>query len=122
MLKEIRQQPEHIRAIFMWLSVFIVFSLVIFVWLNSFQQKLALLLNSEEKTETAKQSRSSDDRGSSIKSGESPLAVISSGFNDLRATIIDLFGLASGQKNQIEVIDNLEKRFKVEPKLLPLSE
>jgi len=108
MLKEIRKQPEHIRALFMWLSVFIVFSLVIFVWANSFQQKLVLLLDSKEKTETAKQ--------------ESPLAVIAGGFNDLRATIIDLFGLASGGKNQAEVIDNLEKRFKVEPKLLPLSD
>lgn len=108
MLKEIRNQPEHIRAIFMWLSVFIVFSLVIFIWANSFQQKLALLLNSEEKTETTKQ--------------QSPLAVISSGFNDLRATIIDLFGLATGTRNQIQVIDNLEKRFNVEPRLLPLSE
>ena len=107
MLKEIRNQPEHIRALFMWLSVFIVFSLVVFVWANSFQQKLAFLLNSE-KEETV--------------NPESPLAVIGGGLNDLRATIIDLFGLASGQKNQIEVIDNLEKRFKVEPKLLPLSE
>ena len=110
MLKEIRNQPEHIRALFMWLSVFIVFSLVIFVWANSFQQKLSLLLNSEEKTETAKQG--------------SPLAVIASGFNDLRATIIDLFGLASGKKNELEIKSNLEDRFgsKIEPNLLPVSE
>lgn len=110
MLKEIRNQPEHIRALFMWLSVFIVFSLVIFVWANSFQQKLALLLNPEEKTETAKQ--------------ESPLAVISGGLNDLRATIVDLFGLASGRKNELEIKSNLEDRFgsKIEPNLLPVSE
>ena len=110
MLKEIRNQPEHIRALFMWLSVFIVFSLVIFVWANSFQQKLALLLNSEEKTETAKE--------------ESPLAVIAGGFDDLRATIVDLFGLASGRKNESEIKSSLENRFgsKIKPNLLPVSE
>lgn len=107
MLKEIRSQPDHIRALFMWLSVFIVFSLVIFVWLNSFQQKLAFLLNPEQET-AAEQ--------------ESPFSVMGKSFNDLKATISDLFGLASGAKNQNEVFDNLEKRFKVEPKLLPVSE
>ncbi|MBI2003567.1 MAG: hypothetical protein HYS78_01105 [Parcubacteria group bacterium] len=110
MLKEIRNQPDHIRALFMWLSVFIVFSLVVFVWLNSFQQKLAFLLNSEKEEETVKQT--------------SPLAVIERALSDLRATIFDLFGLASGTKNEFEVKDNLEDRFgvKIEPRLLPVSE
>lgn len=110
MLKEIRRQPEHIRALFMWLSVFIVFSLVIFVWLQGFQQKLTLLLNPSNESETAKQ--------------ESPFAVVGESFNDLRATILDLFGLVSGTKNEKEIKNNLEDRFgaKIEPKLLPLSE
>lgn len=107
MLKEIREQPEHIRAIFMWLSVFIVFSLVVFVWFSSFQQKLVFLL-SPEKEETVEQ--------------ESPLAVIGQSMSDLKATIADLFGLAGGTKIETEVIDNLEKRFNIEPRLLPLSE
>ena len=108
MLKEIRNQPEHIRAIFMWLSVFIVFSLIIVVWAGSFQQKLILLLNSPDKTPLAKQ--------------ESPLGVIGKSFSDLKAVILDLTGLATGKKNQAEVIDNLEKRFDIEPRLLPISE
>lgn len=108
MLKEIRNQPDHIRALFMWLSVFIVFSLVIFVWLNSFQQKLVFLLNPEDEKAAAEQ--------------ESPFSVVGKSFDDLRATIGDLFGLASGRKNQVEVFDNLEKRFKVEPRLLPVTE
>lgn len=109
MLKEIRNQPPHIRAIFMWLSVFIVFSLVIFVWLQGFQQRLTFLLNPSEKGEAAKQ--------------ESPFAAIGGSFNDLRATIFDLFGLASRTKEEIDVRDNLEERTgeKIQPRLLPLS-
>lgn len=109
MLKEIREQPEHIRAIFMWLSVFIVFSLVIFVWANSFQQKLALLLNSPEEEKV-------------LAEEESPFVVIGKSLNDLKATILDLFGLVNGARNETEVINNLERRFEVEPNLLPLSE
>ena len=110
MLKEIRKQPEHIRAIFMWLSVFIVFSLVVFVWLNSFQQKLTLLLGSEKEEKTTEQ--------------ESPLAAIGHGLGDLKAEIGDLFGLTSGTKEQKEVIENIEERLgtKIEPRLLPVSE
>lgn len=110
MLKEIRNQPEHIRALFMWLSVFIVFSLVVFVWFNSFQQKLTLLLNPQDQVAAAEE--------------ESPFAVITKSLNDLKATIFDLFGLASGMKKELEVKNNLEDRFgvKIEPRLLPLSE
>jgi len=108
MLKEIRNQPEHIRSLFMWLSVFIVFSLVVFVWVNSFQQKLILLLNPDEKAETAEQ--------------ESPMALMSRSLSDLKATIVDLFGLASGGKETGKVIEDLKKRFEIEPRLLPVSE
>lgn len=95
----------------MWLSVFIVFSLIIFVWVQSFQQKLTFLLNPpQENAAMAKQ--------------ESPFAVIGKSFNDLRATILDLFGLAAGTKKEVEVKNSLEERFgvRVEPRLLPLSE
>ena len=109
MLKEIRKQPEHIRALFMWLSVFIVFSLVVFVWLNSFQNKLAVLLAPEEQDQAKDQS---------------PFSVIGQSLGDLKATISDLFGLASGTKKEAEVKDNLKERFgvKVEPRLLPVTE
>ena len=94
----------------MWLSVFIVFSLVIFVWLQGFQQKLVVLLDPSKESEIAKE--------------ESPFAVIGKSFDDLRATILDLFGLASGRKNEEEVKTNLEERseIKIQPRLLPLSE
>ncbi len=110
MLKEIRKQPEHIRSIFMWLSVFIVFSLVFFFWLNGFQKKLVSLLNpAEQETETVKE--------------ESPFTVIINSLNDMKATILDLFYLTSGTKSETEVINNLEqRRDKIEPKLLPVSD
>ena len=111
MLKEIRQQPEHIRAIFMWLSVFIVFSLVVFVWFRGFERKISLLINEPEKE-------------SGMAEQRSPASVITGSFRDLRATIIDLFGLAAGSKKEVEVKNNFEDRFgeKIEPNLLPVSE
>lgn len=111
MLDEIKKQPDHIRSIFMWLSVFIVFSLVVFVWLQAFQQKLALLLNP-----------SLED--SAIAGAGSPFAVIGGSFSDLGATISDLFGLTIGIRSEKDVKDNLEDRFgsKIEPRLLPVSE
>lgn len=95
----------------MWLSVFIVFSLVVFVWLQGFQQKLALLLNPSPE-------------GTAVAEAGSPFAVIGESFNDLGATISDLFGLTVGIKNQTEVESNLNDRFgsKVEPRLLPVSD
>lgn len=92
----------------MWLSVFIVFSLVIFVWFQGFEQKLTFLLNPSQAPEMAEQ--------------ESPFTTIGKSFNDLRATIFDLFGLVAGTK--VEVINNLEDKAgeKIEPRLLPLSE
>lgn len=93
----------------MWLSVFIVFSLVVFVWFQGFQQKLTFLLDPLKESEMAEEM--------------SPFVVIGSSFNDLKATILDLFGLASGTKKETEVKSNLEYRFgTIEPKLLPLSE
>lgn len=96
----------------MWLSVFIVFSLVVFVWASSFQQKLVFLLDDtrEEKTLAA--------------SNESPLALIGGSFSDLKSLMLGLFGLATGTRPNSAVIDEIEDKYgiKVEPRLLPLSE
>lgn len=110
-LKEIRKQPEHIRAIFMWLSVFIVFSLVVFIWVNSFQQKLTLLLNPDQESALAKED-------------QSPLDLLGKSLGDLRAAFANLFGLTIGIKTEKEVIEDFEERFgtKIEPRLLPISE
>ena len=110
MLKEIREQPEYIRTIFMWLSVFIVFSLIVFVWFQGFERKISTLISQPGQEEAARQ--------------ESPLSVIAGGLGDLKATVLDLFGLAVGSKKEEEIKNNLENRFgtKIEPNLLPVSE
>lgn len=110
MLKEVREQPEHIRAVFMWLSVFIVFSAVVFIWVNSFQQRLVFMLApAGEKAAVEK---------------ESPFAMIGSSFGGLKAAIFDLLGLAGGTKEYDEVIKSIEERVeqKIKPRLLPVSE
>ena len=110
MLKEIRNQPSHIRTLFMWLSVFIVFSAVVFVWANSFQQKLVFMLApAEEKA---------------VVGNRSPFALVGSSVGGLKATIFDLFGLAAGTKEYDEIIRSMEERVeqKIKPRLLPISE
>ncbi len=93
----------------MWLSVFIVFSLVVFIWIQSFQQKLTFLINpGQERAGAGEQ--------------ESPLSVIGGSFNDLKAAISDLFGLTRGpEKQSQESTDNLESS-DIKPRLLPVSE
>ena len=110
MLSEIRKQPDHIRALFMWLSVFIVFSAVVFVWADSFQQKLVFMLDgSEEKA---------------LVEARSPFAIVGSSAGDLKATVLDLFGLAGGTREQDEVLRNIQERVeqRIKPRLLPVSE
>jgi len=97
MLKEIRKQPEHIRALFMWLSVFILFSLIVFIWFGFFKAKLVALLNPpEEKV---------------LVSEDSPFATIKQGLGEFKAMIIDIFN-KDKDSNQAER----------EPKLFPLSD
>lgn len=83
----------------MWLSVFIIFSAIIFVWAGSFRQKLVFMLDgSEEKA---------------LAGSRSPFAVV-----------FDLFGLASGTREQDEVIRNMQERVeqRIKPRLLPVSD
>ena len=110
MLKEIRKQPDHIRALFMWLSVFIVFSGVVFVWVSSFQQKLVFMLAPAEEKAVAE--------------SRSPFVLVGSSVGGLKAAILDLFGLAAGTKEYDEVIKSMEERVeqKIKPRLLPVSD
>lgn len=103
MLKEIRKQPEHIRALFMWLSVFIVFSAIAFIWFNSFQNRMRAFLNSKEKELTKE---------------ESPFGIIKKSFNDFKADIIDLFSSSKTIK-EIKEKENFQEIIPL--RLLPLS-
>lgn len=94
----------------MWLSVFIVFSAVVFVWASSFQQKLVFMLDGSE--------------DKALVGSRSPFAAIGAGVGDLKATVLDLFGLVEGTREQDSVIKNMQERVeqRIKPRLLPVSD
>lgn len=115
MFKEINKQPEHIREIFMWLSVFIVFSLIGFVWFKSFQEKMIVLLNPELEPEEQE----------SLSYALAPFVVLKNGVKDLRSSFVNIGGLFGFlNSDDFEDIDSsFKKSQKIEnPNLLPISE
>lgn len=84
LLQEIRKQPEHIRHIFMWLCVVIVFSMVSFVWFRSTQQTFVAMLHPEEVRQLKEQNRLAQE------AGRSPLANLWSSWGLLRASLAEL--------------------------------
>ena len=118
MLKEIREQPEHIREIFMWLSVLIVFSLVGFVWAKSFQERIVVLLNPETTPEVAEEE--------SFASSVAPFGVIKNSVASMRdgvANLSALFGFLQKTPNAEEIDSAFRKSQEItEPRLLPLTE
>ncbi len=86
LIKEIRQQPEHIRHVFMWVLVLITFSVVGFTWFRSTQKKIVALLNPE--AAQAEQALAANSKPQEF----SPFATIGNSLNDLKANISELFG------------------------------
>ena len=84
LLDEIRQQPEHIRHVMMWLCVVIVFSLVGFVWFRSTQEKFVAMLHPEEFKQLEEQRRLARE------DSNSPLAGLWNSFGTLRASLGEL--------------------------------
>lgn len=114
LLQEIRKQPEHIRHIFMWLCVVIVFSLVGFVWFRSTQQKFVAMLHPGEVKQQEEQKRLA--RGETT----SPLAGLWRSFSVLRASLGELIrGQSLNLVREPENEPVSEERFF---KSLPLSE
>ena len=91
MLKEIRKQPEHIREIFMWLCVTIVFSFVLLTGFRQTEERLVALVNPELQEDT---NQLAD------KKEASPLAVLGGYIGDLRASIADIFNFNFSQSAQ----------------------
>ncbi|TSC90908.1 MAG: hypothetical protein CEN90_740 [Parcubacteria group bacterium Licking1014_17] len=56
LLNEIKNQPEHIRKIFMWVCVIIVFSIIGFGWFRTTQKQFANLLNPSGNLDAVKSS------------------------------------------------------------------
>ena len=84
LLQEIRQQPEHIRHVMMWLCVVIVFSMVGFVWFRSTQEKFVAMLHPEEYKQFQ------EERKLAKQGSDSPLAGLWNSFGTLRASLGEL--------------------------------
>ena len=100
LLQEIRNQPEHIRHIMMWLCVVTSFSVVALVWFRTTQARLVAMLNSPERLEAPAADRFADRDLRKIEEerilaareeSPSPLASIRNSFNLLRASLGELF-------------------------------
>ncbi len=112
-LEEIREQPEHIRHIFMWVLVVITFSVVGFVWFRNTEKKLVALINPEQAAQTQALAEKTN------ANNPSPFATIYESLRGLKANVSELF-FGGGSKVNINntVGGNSEE---VLPQKLPLS-
>ena len=114
LLKEIREQPEHIRHVFMWVLVVITFSVVGFVWFRNTEKRFVALLNPEQ----AQADRALAEKTKA--STPSPFATIFNAWNDLRANISELI---LGRQSEFNVNNGGvgPKEEPLPPQRLPLS-
>ena len=120
-LDEIRQQPEHIRHIFMWLCVVITFSVIGFVWFRSTSKQFVALMHPEE--EQARILAEAEQKTLRQTQGRqpSPFATIFSVWSNLRANISELL---TGPESNLEIQNGATgiEKIEVPPQKLPLSE
>lgn len=113
-IKEIRQQPSHVREIFLWVLVVIFSSVIGFAWFRSTEKKFVVLLNPEQ----AENARILAEENK--KNVPSPFANIFNSFSELKANISDLFSGAPSVN--IELTNRAkEKTEPIMPHKLPLS-
>jgi len=113
LLQEIKEQPEHIRHIFMWVCVVIVFSVIGFVWFRSTEKKFVALLNPEQAQEEQALAEKN-------KTGmPSPFATILESWGNLKANISELI---LGKPSSFNVENGgMKPEETVPPQKLPLS-
>ncbi|MGD0976777.1 MAG: hypothetical protein ABR875_00585 [Minisyncoccia bacterium] len=110
--QEIKEQPPHIREIFMWVCVVAIFSVIGFSWFSSTTKQFALLVNPENAQPNA------DQLAQNQATPTSPFATISKSWSDLMANIGQLFNFTQ-KTNDIRIENkNLPE---VPPNILPLS-
>lgn len=118
LLQEIRNQPEHIRHVIMWLCVVITFSLVGYVWFRSTQSKFVAMLHPEEFKQQL------IERGLALektKETGSPLSGLGHSFALLKASLADLLsGQTTDFIKQSQGAQNFSDNF-TPAKTLPLS-
>ncbi|MBI2669837.1 MAG: hypothetical protein HYX20_01680 [Candidatus Yanofskybacteria bacterium] len=113
-LDEIRQQPEHIRHIFLWLCVVITFSVIGFVWFRQTTKQFIALMHPEEE-----QARILAEKNK--PKHPSPFATIFNVWGNLRANISELL---TGPESNLEIQNSAPGTEKIElpPQKLPISE
>ena len=88
LLHEIRQQPLHIRHLFMWTSVVIAFSLVGFFWFQSTKDNVVALLNPKQAQEAQSRQLAQNQQ---INKSPSPFALFKNSWASLTANISELW-------------------------------
>lgn len=118
-MEEIRQQPEHIRHIFMWLCVAVTFSVVGFVWFRSTSRQFVALMHPEVAQERALAEKEKPLRQTQV--GQlSPFATILDSWRNLQANISELF---AGSKSNLEIkSNNTAGKINLPPQTLPITE
>src|SRR3989344_3810178 len=113
-LNEIREQPEHIRHIFMWLCVVITFSVIGFVWFRSTTRQFVALMHPEQAQERVLAKKNNPKH-------PSPFVTIFSVWVNLRADISELL---TGPESSLEIKNGTPRTEKMEvpPQKLPISE
>ncbi len=115
LFQEIRSQPPHIREIFMWACVVIVFSVVGFVWFRQTTKQFVALLHPEEAQE-----RALAEAEQKKTKQPSPFATIFSTIGDLRANISELL---AGPKPNTDVDNGRSApEEQLSPQKLPISD
>ena len=109
-LKNLQEQPQHIREIMFGLCVVITVSLVGAVWFNDFQNDMYALLNPEEVQQ---------EKFLAQKNSESLFGVLGKTFGDISSVMTGFWGSSgSGDGAKTEVENKTSDRVY----LLPLSE
>lgn len=109
-IQEIRQQPLHIRKIFMWTSVAVVSSLVVFIGIRDTQKKFVALLNPKTQAETTALAAKEQNNNST-----SPFGAIKKSLSNFQANISSFIG---GNKKPESV--NLTTPEPLKPQVLPV--
>ena len=112
LLQEIRNQPPHIREIFMWLCVVISFSVVSFFWFQSTAKEFVALVNPEK----AEASRALAQQNQKVQ--PSLLGNIGSTLITAKAGFYQLFSLDAGGTIKFS---NFYHKDLVPPRLFPTS-
>jgi len=106
-IREIKNQPEHIRKTFMWLSVIVVFSFIFIIGIRETERKITALINPELLKE---------ENTTNLADNSSPFNVLGRYFSGLRASIGDVFLIGT----RVQEINKEPREFS-SPALLPVS-